>query len=139
MIGNGSGVTVNLCYPRSRHKSLRVWFVVAIFDRQIEDGIASLRVFCRSELCSRFQNLVATGRGPLSHSLFTRLNSNNRFVVAQCVARPVGRPLVCTPPAMLFCVETSNKLPYHEPLGVQLRKSYVFRRDHSSNARTVSV
>ena len=34
-----------------------------------------------------------------------------------------SRSSICKPPYILFCVGTGNKLPYYEPLDVQLRKS----------------
>ena len=49
-----------------------------------------------------------------------------RFVVAQFIARPAGRLLACAPPAVLFRVETGNKLPYYELLAFnRLRRSEI--------------
>ena len=46
-----------------------------------------------------------------------------QFVVAQFIARRLVVRLLVNHPDLLFCVETGNKLPYYEPLNVQLRKS----------------
>ena len=64
--------------------------------------------------------MLATGGRDQERSPTVGLYS--RFVVVQFIARPAGCLLACTPPATMFCVETGNKLPYYEPLGVQLRK-----------------